>query len=328
MKKLMIASFGLLTSTALLMESCSNPHAGTSISSSTDHGHEHSFACPMHPEVTGKEGDNCPKCGMKLEHADVAVDNSKEYFMQFSTNKARVNPDEDLMLSFVPRVKGAEQDPVGLDIEHEKKIHLIIVSEDLSYFDHIHPEYTADGSYQVMTTFPHGGSYKVFADYKPTGGNHMVDKFDLKVEGNAGSSKTYHQDELVADAGDGFKVMLNPVGGKFLSDVPMHMVGEIKLNGKEVDPSTLENYLGAKAHMVVISLNDKEYLHVHPGVQGGKFDLHTSFENPGIYKGWIQFQSNGKVYTSSFVMNVQKGTSKGIVNRVSMDASVHQGHSH
>ena len=25
------------------------------------------YACPMHPEVTGKEGDSCPKCGMDLE---------------------------------------------------------------------------------------------------------------------------------------------------------------------------------------------------------------------------------------------------------------------
>ena len=25
------------------------------------------YACPMHPEVTGKEGDKCPKCKMDLE---------------------------------------------------------------------------------------------------------------------------------------------------------------------------------------------------------------------------------------------------------------------
>ncbi len=25
------------------------------------------FACPMHPEVTGKAGDKCPKCKMNLE---------------------------------------------------------------------------------------------------------------------------------------------------------------------------------------------------------------------------------------------------------------------
>ena len=24
------------------------------------------FACPMHPEVTGKKGDKCPKCEMEL----------------------------------------------------------------------------------------------------------------------------------------------------------------------------------------------------------------------------------------------------------------------
>jgi|GEM_PF-723542 len=24
------------------------------------------YACPMHPEVTGKQGDTCPKCGMYL----------------------------------------------------------------------------------------------------------------------------------------------------------------------------------------------------------------------------------------------------------------------
>jgi hypothetical protein len=26
-----------------------------------------SYACPMHPEVTGKQGDSCSKCGMELE---------------------------------------------------------------------------------------------------------------------------------------------------------------------------------------------------------------------------------------------------------------------
>ncbi len=24
------------------------------------------YACPMHPEVTGKKGDRCPKCNMEL----------------------------------------------------------------------------------------------------------------------------------------------------------------------------------------------------------------------------------------------------------------------
>ena len=31
------------------------------------HSTQMAYACPMHPEVTGKEGDKCSKCGMKLE---------------------------------------------------------------------------------------------------------------------------------------------------------------------------------------------------------------------------------------------------------------------
>ena len=79
-------------------------------------------------------------------------------------------------------------------------------------------------------------------------------------------------------------------------------------NGKEVDVNTLEDYLGAKAHMVVVGLVDKKYLHVHPSVEGGKFDLHTTFDKPGVYRGWIQYQSKGKVHTSDFVFNVAEGT--------------------
>jgi hypothetical protein len=25
------------------------------------------YSCPMHPEVTGKKGDKCSKCGMELQ---------------------------------------------------------------------------------------------------------------------------------------------------------------------------------------------------------------------------------------------------------------------
>ena len=32
--------------------------------------HVHVFACPMHPEITGKEGDKCSKCGMALVHKE------------------------------------------------------------------------------------------------------------------------------------------------------------------------------------------------------------------------------------------------------------------
>ena len=32
------------------------------------------YACPMHPEITGKAGDTCSKCGMDLEPVEAATD--------------------------------------------------------------------------------------------------------------------------------------------------------------------------------------------------------------------------------------------------------------
>ena len=42
---------------------------------------ETAYACPMHPEITGKEGDTCSKCGMPLE-AMAAADDSTHHHMQ------------------------------------------------------------------------------------------------------------------------------------------------------------------------------------------------------------------------------------------------------
>jgi len=321
----------LAASSISLFSACASDNKSKENTAQYEEDHQHTYACPMHPEVTGKEGDTCPKCGMKLEHNDNAgAASGKTYFMQFRTMPEQVMQNQDVVLSMTPKVKDNESEQVALDVQHEKKIHLIIVSDDLSYFEHIHPDYTTDGSYRVTTKFPAGGRYKLFADYKPTGGGHVVDKIDVSVGGTAPAPRSYSGGKLTGDAGDGFSVTLVPEGGKFVTGVPMHIAGIVKLNGREVDPNTLENYLGAKAHMVVVSLNEKEYLHVHPGVEGGKFDLHTTFERPGIYRGWIQFQSKGKVYTADFVMNVAEGTEADRQKAAAGHGgtSGHEGHAH
>lgn len=293
-----------------MITACNNKK-GTSVSADStatksSRTHEHTLACPMHPEVTGKEGDTCPKCGMKLEHMDAPADPAGTYFMQFSTNPSTITANKEVTLSLIPKKKNSGNEQVALDIEHEKKIHLIVASEDLSYFDHIHPEYGSDGAYTVKTKFPVRGKIFLFADYKPTGGSHVVDKLSVNVNGGIVTNTLYHADKWSANV-DGYSVLLTPEGGKFVTNNPMHIAGIVKKDGKEVDVNTLENYLGAKAHMVVISRNDQEYLHVHPGVEGGKFDMHTTFSKPGIYRGWIQFQTGGKIHTADFVFNVKEG---------------------
>jgi len=309
----------LLSATVIaVLAACNNDGKETSITTDSSTAknadeHQHTYACPMHPEVTGKEGDTCPKCGMKLVHSDAPATAAGTYFMQFTSTPATVEPNKEVVLSFTPKNKNAEGEQVALDVQHEKKIHLILVSDDLSWFDHIHPEFNADGSYIVKTKFPAPGNYKAFADYKPTGGSAVVDKVEVPVTGNAPAAKTFSGNKLSGNS-DNYSFELKPTGGKLVTGALMHISGVVKKDGKEVDATTLDNYLGAKAHFVMISLNEKEYLHVHPDVAEGKFDLHTTFEKPGIYRGWVQFNADNKIHTIDFTMNVSQGTADDVKN--------------
>lgn len=306
----LIAAF----SGALAFAGCNSDSKTKTMAATQDHasGHAESdevYACPMHPEVTGKAGESCPKCGMKLVRQEkAATAGTAVYETDFKTQPVAVNAGTDVTLILRPGIKGKAGEKVSLEVEQTKKIHLIVVSDDLAYFTHIHPEEKADGTYEVHTTFPAGGKYTLFADYKPVGGDHTINKTQLTVNGKPAAVKTFTSNQLTATTADGFKLVLQPKGGKLETNAQTQLEGTLTQNGKALDPAALEDYLGAKAHMVIISLNDKEYLHVHPGVENGKFNLHTTFDKPGIYRGWIQFQSKGKRYTADFVMNVKAGS--------------------
>lgn len=72
-KSLRITATLLAISATLFMYACNNSGstpAKTEAHENEGEGHHHVYSCPMHPEVTGKEGDTCSKCGMPLEHAD------------------------------------------------------------------------------------------------------------------------------------------------------------------------------------------------------------------------------------------------------------------
>lgn len=297
---------------SLIMASCNNNGTKDNATVKTevnhhDEGehHEHIYACPMHPEVTGKEGDKCPKCGMALVHMDAEATKTN-FQMKFTTSPQNIEAGKAVTISLTPKNKDNASAAVPLDVEHEKKIHLIAVSEDLSWFTHIHPEYQSDGSYTVAETFPNGGNYILFADYKPTGSTHQVEKIEVGVKGKAAPAVTYSKDKTTATT-NGITLSLIPEGGKFVTNAEMHIKGKLTQNGKTIDANSLEDYLGAKAHMVVVGLTDKNYLHVHPEVENGDFDLHTTFDKPGIYRGWVQFQKDGKINTADFVFNVTEG---------------------
>ncbi|UOQ68642.1 heavy metal-binding domain-containing protein [Hymenobacter volaticus] len=271
--------------------------------SSAEHAGAHTYACPMHPEVTStKPGQKCPKCGMELVHND-EVSNGKAYQIKYESTPAQVVAGQPVMLAFTPQEVGNEKAPVPLAVVHEKKIHLIIVSKDLSQFHHEHPEFTADGNYKAPFTFSKGGDYVLFQDYTPSGSGHQLGRQPITVQGPKYTPVKFTKEQMQWQK-DGYQATLS-----FDKELKVGQLLGMKINiTKGGQPVTdLDNYLGALGHVVVISEDTEKYLHVHPNDQADKgpnIGFNTNFEAPGLYRVFLQFNHGGQIHTADFTIRV------------------------
>ncbi len=200
---------------------------------------------------------------------------------------------------------------------HERPIHLLVASSDLGDFDHIHPEISAADVYDVTYVFPHGGTYRLWANFALPGEVPRVEQFDITVQGSTASSQPLEVSRSKQTRG-AFSVEL--VAPPFLasgSDVPM----TLKLSGAK---DQLQPYLGAWAHVILISADLQSFAHAHPledsslaatanhthtalGPPPDEVRFLTAFPKAGIYKLWAQFQLAGAVLTVPFVVRVEDG---------------------
>ncbi len=268
------------------------------------HSGGHMYACPMHPEVRSDKPGTCPKCGMTLEHTDKpAGGDGKVYQMLMTTQPTQLTAGQPVNFSFLPQLAGQEKAPVPLAVVHEKKMHIIIVSQDLSEFFHEHTTFTAQGNYDVPFTFKTGGDYVVFEDYTPVGESHQLGRQVLRVAGPRKAPALFKQDTRRWAQGD-YEATLSfdkPVR------VGQPLFLQVKVTKGSQPVTDLDNYLGALGHMVVISQDTKQYLHVHPQDQSDKgpvIGFHTGFDKPGLYRVFLQFNHAGQVRTADFTVNV------------------------
>ena len=72
---------------------------------------------------------------------------------------------------------------------------------------------------------------------------------------------------------------------------------------------SLEPYLGAMGHLVLVNEDGSTYVHSHPDERGESATGRVSFlvrpPKPGLYRAWAQFQRDGRVLTSDFVVAVR-----------------------
>ncbi|WP_171909001.1 hypothetical protein [Paenibacillus sp. GP183] len=191
------------------------------------------------------------------------------------------------------------------DTVHEKQLHLIVVSKDLSFFNHIHPDYKGKGQFTVTTQFPAAGDYKVIADFTPSGMTAMNKSQWFTALGSAPAAKPIEPDASLTKVVDGKEVTLS--FGHLMANMELNLNFNIKDAQTKQPVTDLQPYLGAVGHVVILSQDAENYLHVHPTeerAKGPDAKFMTTFPQSGVYKIWGQFQQNGKVFTVPFTVKV------------------------
>ena len=96
------------------------------------------------------------------------------------------------------------------DVEHEKRMHLIVVRRDGTGFQHLHPKLAPDGTWSTPVTLPDAGAYRVFADFKR--GENETLAADLTVDGDADYRALPERTDV--DTTDGYTVGIDEHDGK------------------------------------------------------------------------------------------------------------------
>lgn len=168
------------------------------------------------------------------------------------------------------------------EVEHERRMHLIVVRRDGTGFQHLHPELGEDGAWRTPLTLDEPGAYRVFADFKHDGTAYTL-ATDVTVDGPA----TYRDFPAPSsvDTTDGYRVELEAEGSELRFDIT-----------RDGEPVQTEQYLGAGGHLVALREGDLAFLHVHPNDDGVSFEADLE---PGTrYHLYLQFQHEGRVHTA------------------------------
>ena len=205
--------------------------------------------------------------------------------------------------SFSFQITGPDGAPVtAFDVEHDKRMHLIVVRRDTAAYQHVHPEMAPDGTWSVPLTLPAAGSYRAFADFTPTGGAGTTLGVDVAAPG--AFEPVSHAPSRTAQV-DGYTVEL---AGDLVPGQASPVVLTVSRDGLPV--TDLQPYLAAYGHLVALREGDLAYLHVHPdgapgdGVTrpGPQIEFVAEVPTAGSYRLFLDFQHNGVVRTAEFTL--------------------------
>lgn len=265
------------------------------------------FWCPMHPAVRSAVAGRCPICQMAMVPASSVV--SDTYKLDVHLTPAAPLPGEKTQARFFVRDPRSGATVTRFDVLHEKLFHLFVVSRDLQYFAHLHPETAAEGAFDIDLALPRAGHYQLLADLVPTGAAPQLIQRTITTAGFEGP--LHQAPAFAADLAD-----------KVIGNTRIHLSmreamagGERLLTFDLVDAATgapvmdLEAFLGAPGHLLVVSADLSYASHSHPLAEEGPastVEFQVLFARAGMHRVWVQFQRNGRVITAPFTIPVEE----------------------
>ena len=200
-------------------------------------------------------------------------------------------------------IQGPDGRPVTrFAIVHDRPLHLIVVRQDLTGFQHLHPTMAPDGTWSLSLSLPAPGQYRAYADFSALDAKNnavaVVLGVDLTVPG--ASSAAPLPPTSAVDTVDGLTVSYQGIPR---SGVTEPLLFRVTRDGR---PVTLQPYLGSFGHLVVLRPSDLGYLHVHPEPEltDGSIKFWLAAPGTGSFRMFLDFQTDGVVHTAAFTLAV------------------------
>jgi hypothetical protein len=256
------------------------------------------FACPMDRDVRSAQPGKCRKCGMALV---AALTDALTYPIRLRVRPAAVRPGRQTSLEFEVLDPWTGKRVKDFELVHEKLFHLLMVSRDLEEFYHEHPQQLADGRYRLKFRFPKGGTYRMLCDFYPTGGLPQISTKTVTTAGYMPGMMESRPDlrvDLLPKRGENLAVSLR-------TEPALPIAGKKSLLFFDLDTNAgLELFLGAWAHLLVVSSDTVDMIHSHPAIaDGGRtIQFNVIFPRPGMYRMWVQVQRLGAINTVPFTI--------------------------
>lgn len=168
---------------------------------------------------------------------------------------------------------------------HGATLHVVLIRPDLSGFQHVHPDISADGTFVVPLEH---GKWHIVVDGQPAGTASPI------------VLSTNVDDEVPTDA----VTLPHPADEVTVDDLTVTRHGlAFTVTGKDGSAvQGLEPYLGQAAHLIVIRKGDLAYQHLHPVDTTSATFAFDGTIPAGTYRYFLQFGYRGAVQTAAFTV--------------------------